>query len=206
MALVDTGCMQSLALRQCCRKWKQKEAHVLTVGGSTLKSCGVGIVELSLGTMLPIAMKVLIVDRELLGFDLLLGLEAIKLLGGITLTSIGEVKFPQCEKPPCAAITINEPDSCASVPVAVSEIKGQRFCLTRLGFGLNIASLIMRSIVHAVMKQDKIINATTSSYIDDIFVDESMCSTYHVKKHLGQFGLTSKIPEQFRHGTCMLGL
>ena len=77
MALVDPGCMLSLARRQCCQEWKQKETCVLMVGGSTLKSCGVGVVELSVGTMLPIAVEVSIVDGELLGFDLLLGLDAV---------------------------------------------------------------------------------------------------------------------------------
>ena len=78
--------------------------------GITLKSYGVGVVKLSVGTMLPIAVEVLIVDGELHGFDLLLGLEAIKHFGGMSLTSTGEVKFPQGDKPTCVAITINEPD------------------------------------------------------------------------------------------------
>ena len=110
MALVDTGCMQLLARRQCCLEWKQKETRVLTVGGSTLKSYGVGVAKLSMGTMLPVTVKVLIVDGELLGFDLLLCLDAIRLLGGMSLTSTGEVKFLQCDEPTYAAITINEPD------------------------------------------------------------------------------------------------
>ena len=82
MVLVDTGCMQSLACRQCSQEWKEKETRVLTVAGSTLKSCGVGVVELSMGTTLSIIVEVLIVDGKLLGFDLLLGLDTIKLLGG----------------------------------------------------------------------------------------------------------------------------
>ena len=86
------------------------------------------------------------------------------------------------------------------------EIKGQRYCLTCLGFRLNVSPLIMWSIVNAVMKQDVIVNAATSSYSDNIFVNESVCSAACVKEHLEQFGLTSKIPEQLRHGTCVLGL
>ena len=86
------------------------------------------------------------------------------------------------------------------------ETKGQRYCLTHLGFGLNVTPLIMWSIVNAVMKQDEIVNAGTSSYIDDIFVNESVCSAVRVKEHLEQFGFTSKIPELLRHGTGMLGL
>ena len=83
---------------------------MLTVGGSTLKNCGVGVVELTLRSTLPIAMQVWIVDRELLGFDLLLALDAIQLLREMSLTTTSKVKFPQCDKPTRAAITINEPN------------------------------------------------------------------------------------------------
>ena len=86
--------MQSLGHGQCCREWKQKETRVLTVGGSTLKSCGVGVVELCVGTTFPIAVEVLVVNGKLLGIDLLLGLGVIKLLRGMSLTSTGKVKFP----------------------------------------------------------------------------------------------------------------
>ena len=86
------------------------------------------------------------------------------------------------------------------------EIREQRYYLTCLGFRLNVTLLIMWSIVNTFMKQDKIVNAATSSYINDIFVIESVYSAVHVKKHLEQFGLTSKISEQLRHGTHVLGL
>ena len=85
------------------------------------------------------------------------------------------------------------------------EIRGQRYCLTHLGFRLKITPLIIWSIVNAVMKQDKIVNTATSSYINNIFVNESMCSTARIKEHLEQFSLTRNILEQLRHDTCMLG-
>ena len=56
------------------------------------------------------------------------------------------------------------------------KIKGQRYCFTRLGFGLNVAPQIMWSVVKAVIGQDETVNDATSSYIDDIFVNESVCS------------------------------
>ena len=60
-------------------------------------------------------------------------------------------------------------------PFQTVKIKGQRYCLTRLGFGLNVALIIMRSIINMVMVQDETIQGATSSYIDDIFVNESAC-------------------------------
>ena len=43
-----------------------------------------------------------------MGFDLLLGIDAIKQLGGVYLTESGEVRFGGLNK--CAAISIDEPD------------------------------------------------------------------------------------------------
>ena len=56
------------------------------------------------------SIEALVVGRDLLVFDLLIGLDTIKQLGGVTVTSAGEVTFPQCDRPNCAAITIIEPD------------------------------------------------------------------------------------------------
>ena len=61
-------------------------------------------------------------------------------------------------------------------PFQTVKIKGQRYCLIHLGFGLNVAPQIMRSVVKAVIRQDETINSTTSSYVDDIFVNECVCS------------------------------
>ena len=71
------------------------------------------------------------------------------------------------------------------------KIKEQRYCLIRLGFELNMAPQIMYSIVKAMIRQDDVINCTTSSHIDDIF-NENTCCAAHVKAHLKRFGLTSK--------------
>ena len=60
-------------------------------------------------------------------------------------------------------------------PFQMVKIKGQRHCLTHLGFRLNVAPQIMRSVVKAVIRQDETVNGTTSSYVDDIFVNESVC-------------------------------
>ena len=86
------------------------------------------------------------------------------------------------------------------------KIKKQRYCLTRLGFRLNVAPQIMRSIVKAVIGQDETVNSATSSYIDDIFVNESVCSAAQVKTHLELFGLTCKDPEQLSSEARVLGV
>ena len=52
--------------------------------------------------------------------------------------------------------------------------RGQRFCLTRLGFGLNVAPLIMKSVIDAIVSQDHTIKSATSAYVDDIFINETV--------------------------------
>ena len=51
---------------------------------------------------------------------------------------------------------------------------GQRYCLTRLGFGLNVAPSVMKSVLTAVLTQDETVDRATSSYLDDIFVNETL--------------------------------
>ena len=325
-----------------CRRWEPKIVEVLTADGNTLKCCGVGKVELAVGRLHPMTTEVLVVDGQLLGFDLLLGIDTITELGGVHITRSGKVHFPAEDAPQCAAITISEPDFSATFdhrrkawtaswkwadgqapkqlknrvpeyPVAESirdeyeselqlwltngwlvpypeeelgppkaliplmavvqatknkvrpvldyrelngfvdaytgnadvcaqklrewrqqgsdvavldlrkaylqihvhkslwpfqtvVLKGRRYCLTRLGFGLNVAPMIMRAIVNAVMSQDKLIKDATSSYIDDIYVNESVASSQRVREHLESFGLVSKDPERLEDGARVLGL
>ena len=57
-----------------------------------------------------------------------------------------------------------------------------------------MALIIMRSIMNMVMAQDKTIQGAMSSYIDDIFVNESVCTAACGRDHFLQFGLTCKDP------------
>ena len=64
----------------------------------------------------------------------------------------------------------------------------------------------MRSIINTVMALDETIQEAMSSYIDDIFVNESVCTAACVRDHLLQFGLTCKDLECLRDSTCVLSL
>ena len=72
--------------------------------------CGIRLVHVSIGTKHAFTIEPLVVGGHLLGFDLFLGLDTIKQLGGVTVTCAGGVTFLQCDRPNCAAITITEPD------------------------------------------------------------------------------------------------
>ena len=74
--------------------------------------------------------------------------------------------------------------------------KGKVYVLTRLGFGLNIAPKVMTRIVERILADDEDLRTSASSYIDDIFVNESKVSVEQVMKVLGDFGLQTKPPER----------
>lgn len=84
--------------------------------------------------------------------------------------------------------------------------KGQRYCLTRLGFGLNVAPLIMTGILAAVFDQAPEIKQYTSAYLDDIYVDESGVACSRVVEHLQKWGLECKSPEKVSAGARVLGI
>ena len=88
------------------------------------------------------------------------------------------------------------PEKCARVCLACKSENGRS----------NVAPIIMRSIINMVMAQDETIQGATSSYIDDIFFNESACTVLNVRDHLLQFGLTCKDPERLRDGTRVLSL
>ena len=83
---------------------------------------------------------------------------------------------------------------------------GRRNCLTRLGFGLNVAPQIMKTIDNAVLSQQETIKEGTSAYLDDIYMNEDVVSSSRVRSQLAKFGLICKDPERLEDGTRVLGL
>ena len=49
-------------------------------------------------------------------------------------------------------------------------LEGKRDCLSRMGFGLNVAPSIMQAIVEATLSKDNAIQQATSAYID-VFIN-----------------------------------
>ena len=83
-------------------------------------------------------------------------------------------------------------------------IGGKRYALTRVGFGLNMALLIMKAVVQAVLQQDP--EGATIPYVDDLCVNEDVISADRVVEHFRTYGLECKPPERARHGARLLGL
>ena len=91
-------------------------------------------------------------------------------------------------------------------PFQAVKIGGQRYCLTCLEFGLNVAPHIMKAIVSAVLLQEEAVGHAASAYINDIYVNEDVILANRVREHLARFGLECKDPERLEDGPRVLGL
>lgn len=104
--LVDTSCSWFLTSISVCHPWSRQEMDVLMANGKLPRIWGVASVILCVDDDNPI--NVLVVEIELLGFDLHFEMNIIKKLVGVYITELDEVRF--CNPPICAAININEPN------------------------------------------------------------------------------------------------
>ena len=84
----------------------------------------------------------------------------------------------------------------------------RRYCLTRVGFGLSVAPLIMKAVVRTVLAQSPELARAVLPYADDLLVDESIVPADKVAQHFAAYGLACKPPERARAtgGARMLGL
>ena len=81
--------------------------------------------------------------------------------------------------------------------------KGKTYCLTWLGFGLDVASKIMAAVLKTVLKKGSKTKEATNLYIDNIMVDVMKISIKEVVEHLKGFGLTAKSPESLDGGAAL---
>ena len=335
LVLIDTGCLRTIVDADQCWSWRKAGVDVETIGGTSCASCSVGVVSISTDEGNSAKIDVLVVCGKPLGFDLLLGIDAIKTLGGIVVGSTGSVQLRDRRTTRCAAISINEPNFTATFdhhsrmwtvswkwsedhaperlhnevsdyPVAAEiqneytqelctwvgygwlvpypednlgppkglillmaalqqnktkvhpvtdywelnhhmealtanadvwrqkganvclldlrrvylqicdhdtlwpyqtvKINGKRYCLIRLGFGLNVVPLIMKAIVSVVLSQEETVGCTAFAYIEDIYVNEDVVPMTYVREDLAQFGLKYKDPKWLEDGTWVLGL
>ena len=91
-------------------------------------------------------------------------------------------------------------------PYQTVMFKGKRYCLTRLGFGLSIAPLVMKKVLNTTLSWDERIDRATSPYLDDILVDERIATAVDVGNHLCRHGLVCKPAEAVSEGARVLGV
>ncbi|KFD56667.1 LOW QUALITY PROTEIN: hypothetical protein M513_02343 [Trichuris suis] len=86
-------------------------------------------------------------------------------------------------------------------PYQTVVFRRRRYCLTRLGFGLNVAPLVMRAVLKRVLSLDPEVEKGTSAYIDDILVNEDI-----IDASRSSYSLTCKPHERVANGARVLGL
>ena len=100
-ALLDSGCSRTIVFAGLCRTWKEKGVRVTTISGETRTCCGVGAVNIRTRTGNSADVEALVALKKPLSFDLLLGYDTIRALGGVHITQTGAVQFQKT--PVCAA-------------------------------------------------------------------------------------------------------
>ena len=110
MVLVDCGCSWSLVTESVCNPWSGQASDVLTVDGKTFHSNDIGTIMLAADNISSVKADVLVVNSSLLGFDMLLGMDIIRMLGGVCIDQSGNVIFSRARLHACAMIRIEEPD------------------------------------------------------------------------------------------------
>ena len=108
-ALLDSSCSRTIVFADLCRTWKEKGVSVTTISGETRTCCGVGAVNIRTRTGNSANVEALVVLEKLLSFDLLLGYDAIRALGGVHIMQTEAVQFQE-KTPVCAALRIDQPD------------------------------------------------------------------------------------------------
>ena len=91
LALIDAGWSQTIVhADQCQSRWKAG-VDVERIAGTSCVCCGIGVVPISTDEGDSAKVNVLVVCGKPLGFDLLLGIDAIKALSDIVVGSAGSV-------------------------------------------------------------------------------------------------------------------
>ena len=109
-AIIDTSCSQTIIDADRCRSWRRTILNVMMIGGMSHLCRGDRMVTVSTEEGSSAKISMLVVGGKLLGFDLLLGVDSIKALGGMVVRPTGPVQFGNKEIVKCAAISINESD------------------------------------------------------------------------------------------------
>ena len=91
LALIDTSCSRTIIYADQCLSWKKASVDIMTSRGISRLCCGIRMVTVSIEEGGSAKISVLLVCSRLLGFNLLLGTDAIKELGRIAVGLSGQI-------------------------------------------------------------------------------------------------------------------
>ena len=101
-ALVDTECSQFIVSTNCCQMWRKQGVDVMTINGLSQACYGVGTVTIYDEKSNTAEVDILVMQEKPLGYDLLLGIDAIRALGGVIITVAGGVILGRGERSLCS--------------------------------------------------------------------------------------------------------
>ena len=90
--------------------WSRQVSDVLTVNSKTLCSNGIGTIMLAVDNVSPVKADMLVVNSLLLGFDMVIGMDIIRMFGGVHIDQSSDAIFSKTEPYVCAVIRTEEPD------------------------------------------------------------------------------------------------
>ena len=83
--LVDTGCTDNIVAAKCCSQWQRQKVDVFTMNGDRVPCCGIGQVCLEASPGRRTWVDVLVMEGRPMGHDMILGMNGISSLGGVTV-------------------------------------------------------------------------------------------------------------------------
>ena len=92
-ALVDTGCTTTIADPRIVSTMSKNNEHIIAVDGSEVM-CSVGSLRLSIAGH-DVNTQCLVLSSMLEQFKLVIGMDIIQQLGGVTITKTGQAEFKQ---------------------------------------------------------------------------------------------------------------
>lgn len=104
IALVDSGCFRTI-VNKVGQTWKKLSIDIVTISSRT-RTCRFKPVNLCVGNGRAVVVDALVVLEDALGFDLLTTIDAIKALGGMSISLSEEVHFTQKSASVCTAVPV----------------------------------------------------------------------------------------------------
>ena len=100
--LIDTENTRSIVHRSVCQEWSEHSLRVVTASGHDLWCIGTADVRVIIPGLDPVTISALVVRTRPLGFQMVLGMNGVQALGGVSVRSPSDVFF--CgEKDACAS-------------------------------------------------------------------------------------------------------
>ena len=107
-ALLDSSCSRTIVSARLCCTWSKRIVKITTINGETRACCEVRLVRIRTDSGESAKVNVLVTQKDILCFDLLLRYNAIKPLSGVLITRAGTVQF--LEALACAALRVDRLD------------------------------------------------------------------------------------------------